>query len=45
MGDVIAGLGSAIAILAIFAGSLIMATLTGTFAENLYPELDEKRDL
>lgn len=45
MGDLIAGLGSAVAILVIFAGSLVMAALTQTFAENLYPELNEKRDV
>ena len=45
MADLITGLGSAVAILAIFGGSLIMAALTQTFAENLYPQLNEKRDL
>ncbi len=44
MDNLITGLGSAVAILAIFIGSLIMATLTQTFAENFYPELKEKRD-
>ena len=44
MDNLITGLGSAVAILAIFVGSVIMAPLTQTFAENFYPELKEKRD-
>lgn len=45
MDDLITGLGSAVAILAVFIGSLVMATLTQTLAENLYPDLHEKRDV
>ena len=44
MDNLITGLGSAVAILGIFICSLIMATLTQTVAENLYPDLQEKRD-
>jgi hypothetical protein len=44
MNSLISGLGSAVAILAIFIGSLVMAALTQTAAENLYPDLNEKRD-
>jgi len=44
MDSVISGLGSAVAILAIFVGSVVMSTLTQTMAENIYPDLNEKRD-
>lgn len=44
MENLVTGLGSTIAIFAIFIGSLIMATLTQTFSENFYPELKDKRD-
>ncbi len=45
MENLITGMGSAVAILAIFIGSLVMATLTQTLAENFYPDLNEKRDI
>ena len=45
MENLLTGLGSAVAILAIFIGSLVMATLTQTLAENFYPDLHEKRDV
>ena len=45
MGKMVAVIGNAVVVAAIFIGSMIMATLTQTFAENFYPELEEKRDL
>ena len=45
MENLITGMGSAVTILAIFIGSLVMATLTQTLAENFYPDLNEKRDI
>ncbi len=45
MENLITGMGSAVMILAIFIGSLVMATLTQTLAENFYPDLNEKRDI
>ena len=42
--DIISGIVNAVAILIIFASSMVMATLTQTLAENLYPDLDQKRD-
>ena len=44
MDSILTGLGHAVAILLIFVGSMVMATLTQTVAENLYPDLDAKRD-
>ena len=44
MDNLLSGIGHAVAILVIFAGSMVMATLTQTVAENLYPDLDQKRD-
>lgn len=44
MDSILTGLGHAVAILVIFVGSMVMATLTQTVAENLYPDLDAKRD-
>ena len=38
-------IGNAVVVAAIFIGSMVMATLTQTFAENFYPQLDEKRDV
>jgi hypothetical protein len=45
MDNLVTGLSSAVAILAIFIGSLVMATLSQTLAENFYPDLNEKRDV
>lgn len=45
MDSLFTGVVSAVAILVIFVISLVMATLTQTFAENLYPDLDKKRDM
>ena len=45
MDNLVTGLGSAVAILAIFVCSLVMATLTQTLAENFYPDLNENRDI
>ena len=44
MDSLLSGIGHAVAILIIFASSMVMATLTQTVAENLYPDLDKKRD-
>ena len=44
MDSLLSGIGNAVAILVIFVGSMIMATLTQTIAENIYPDLNEKRD-
>ncbi len=44
MDNLLSGIGNAVAILVIFVGSMVMATLTQTVAENLYPDLDQKRD-
>ena len=44
MDSLLSGIGHAVAILVIFVGSMVMATLTQTVAENLYPDLDQKRD-
>ena len=44
MDNLLSGIGHAVAILIIFVGSMVMATLTQTVAENLYPDLDQKRD-
>lgn len=45
MDSLLSGLGNAVAILIIFVSSMVMATLTQTVAENLYPDLDAKRDI
>ncbi len=45
MDSLLTGIGHAVAILVIFVGSMVMATLTQTVAENLYPDLDQKRDI
>ncbi|NNK13219.1 MAG: hypothetical protein HKP52_03190 [Desulfofustis sp.] len=44
MDNLLSGIGNAVAILIIFVSSMVMATLTQTVAENLYPDLDQKRD-
>ncbi len=44
MDNLLPGIVHAVAILVIFAGSMVMAILTQTVAENLYPDLDRKRD-
>ncbi len=44
MDNLLSGIGNAVAILVIFVGSMVMATLTQTVAENLNPDLDQKRD-
>ena len=44
MDNLLSGIVHAVALLVIFAGSMVMATLTQTVAENLYPDLDQKRD-
>jgi len=45
MEKLVTGIGSALIVAAIFFGSMIMATLTQTFAENIFPDLEQKRDL
>lgn len=45
MEKLVTGIGSTLIVAAIFFGSMIMATLTQTFAENIYPDLEQKRDL
>ena len=45
MDSLLSGIGNAVAILIIFVSSMVMATLTQTVAENLYPDLDQKRDI
>jgi hypothetical protein len=45
MENLVTGLGSGVAILVIFISSFVMSTLTQTLAENLYPDLKEKRDM
>lgn len=44
MDNILPGIVNAVAILIIFVSSMVMATLTQTVAENLYPDLDQKRD-
>lgn len=45
MENLLSGVVGAVAVLAIFVASLVMATLTQTFAENFYPDLKDKRDM
>ena len=45
MDSLLSGIGNAVAILIIFVSSMVMATLTQTVAENLYTDLDQKRDI
>mgnify|MGYP001813992765 FL=1 len=44
MDNLFSGIVHAFVILIIFVSSMVMATLTQTVAENLYPDLDQKRD-
>ena len=44
MDNLFSGIVHAVVILIIFVSSMVMATLTQTVAENLYPDLDQKRD-
>ena len=45
MEKLITGIGNALVVGAIFFGAMLMAPLTQAFAENFYPELEEKRDI